>query len=327
MDHWAALGGIARLVPTPHNTQPFRIRPRNDTQAELVLCCDRLLSEEDHGNSYIMSAFGMFLAALERAGLQLGRRVTCTPLAEFDPTVLVVEERLVVLGTVELGAACPVSPQQPLLELRRTSRLAYEDKEVPDAVLKALTESAAPHGQRLIIVSDPKVVQRTLELNAAAIIDNLQLDAEREEIRGWYRYGAAPEVGDGLWEAPMNQPAWELQTAFATPWLFAWPGFRGFALHRFLKTQRGTRYIALLCGPFRDWPALLSAGRGLFEIWLKMAEHGVYMQPFGSMLTNPVYAKQVAEAFEVDDCWLLFRFGYSAVPPRAPRLESIVIHE
>jgi hypothetical protein len=29
----------------------------------------------------------------------------------------------------------------------------------------------------------------------------------------------------------------------------------------------------------------------------------------------------------VDDCWLVFRFGYSDVPPRAPRLESILIDE
>jgi hypothetical protein len=51
------------------------------------------------------------------------------------------------------------------------------------------------------------------------------------------------------------------------------------------------------------------------------------MQPMGSMLTNAKYADTIARQFDVDDCWLVFRFGYSDVPPRAPRLRSIVERE
>jgi hypothetical protein len=166
-----------------------------------------------------------------------------------------------------------------------------------------------------------------LRLNAAAIIDNLQLDSEREEIRRWHRIGRTPEFGDGLWQTPMNQPAWELRSAFAIPRMFSLPGLRAFAIHRYLKTQAGTRYVGLLCGPFARWPELVVAGRMLLDLWLSMTASGIYVQPFGSMLTNPVYARMIAEQFKVDDCWLIFRLGHSDPPPRSPRLQSILIHE
>jgi hypothetical protein len=102
---------------------------------------------------------------------------------------------------------------------------------------------------------------------------------------------------------------------------------RPFAVRRYLRTQRGTRDVGLLCGAFERWPDLCNAGRVLLDVWLEMARHDIYMQPMGSMLTNPVYAAEIARRFAVDNCWLVFRFGYSDVPPRAPRLESILIDE
>jgi hypothetical protein len=40
-----------------------------------------------------------------------------------------------------------------------------------------------------------------------------------------------------------------------------------------------------------------------------------------------VYSAEIARRFGVDDCWLVLRLGYSDVPPRAPRLESILLRE
>ena len=60
---WEQIGSLARLAPTPHNTQPFRIRPRGN-RAELLLLTERLLPKEDHGNSYVAASFGTFAASL-----------------------------------------------------------------------------------------------------------------------------------------------------------------------------------------------------------------------------------------------------------------------
>ena len=63
----------------------------------------------------------------------------------------------------------------------------------------------------------------------------------------------------------------------------------------------------------------------LLEFWLAMAQRDIVMHPYGSMLTNATHAAAVAKRFGVDDCWLIFRFGYSPTPPPAPRLASILL--
>ncbi len=322
---WPEIAQLARLAPTPHNTQPFRIRPRSATVADLVLVSERLLPEEDHGNLYVLSAFGTFVATLERAARHHGRAIEIVPVAHLDPGALTKASGVVVLGSARIHGDVPRQASDVLLDARRTSRLPYHDREIAPETLAHFVEVVREGGHRLLLQNDPAVVEPLLALNAAAIIDNLQLSSEREEIRGWHRIGPTPEFGDGLWQVPMNQPAWELRSAFSVPWLFAVPWLRTFAIHRYLKTQAGTRHVALLCGPFARWPELMLAGRTLFGLWMAMAAHGIYMQPFGSMLTNPRYARQIADEFGVSDCWLIMRIGHSDTPPRAPRLESILL--
>jgi hypothetical protein len=320
---WDDIASLARLAPTPHNTQPFRIRPRGK-RAELVLLTERLLAREDHGNLYVAASFGTFAVALERAARHFGHAAAVTPVAELDTARLDKRGPEVVVGEVELTASVSPEPAD-LLATRRTSRLPYHDRALEPAALEALTRVSESHGHRFIHHGDPKIVDPLLKLNAEAIIDNLQLADEREEIRGWHRLGETPEFGDGLWQQPMNQPAWELWSAFAVPSAFKLPGLKSFAVRRYLTTQRGTRHIALICGRFKAWPELYGAGRMLLELWLEMARHQVYMQPMGSMLTNPHYIREIARRFECDDCWLVVRLGYSDPPPRAPRLRQIVI--
>ena len=327
---WERIAELARLTPTPHNTQPFRIVPKGGdaTRADLVLLTDRLLPREDHGNLYVTSSFGAFAVALERAAAHFGVALAVEPVAAFEPDGLEARGPRVVVGTAEQRGPARTEAAE-LLAARRTSRLPYHDRAIDPAALAALASVVARGGHRLVVHDDPAVVRSVLRLNAEAVLDNLMLEDEREEIRGWYRFGATPDAGDGLWQVPLNQPAWEIRTAFATPRLFQWPGFRQFGVWRYLRTQRGTRHIALIGGAFRAWPELYAAGRMLMAFWLEMARHGVYMQPMGSMLTNPRYAAEIARRFEVPagDCWLVLRLGYSDEPPRAPRLTDIVLHE
>jgi hypothetical protein len=324
MQPWEEIASLARLAPTPHNTQPFRIRPRGD-RADLILLTDRLLSHEDHGNLYVTSAFGTFAATLERAGRHFGHEVSVYPVVDLDPDSLKTRGPQLVLGEARLTGRRAPEPQSDLLETRRTSRLPYHDRAIEPEALREFETVVGAGGHRFVHHDDPGVVGPLLRLNASAIIDNLRLGDEREEIRSWTRLGPTPAFGDGLWRAPMNQPAWELWSAFATPWLFRLPGLRHFAIRRYLATQRGTRHVALLCGAFKRWPELYAAGRLLMDLWLRMAAHDVYMQPMGSMLTNPSYVREIARRFGCDDCWLVLRLGYSDPPPRAPRLRDILL--
>jgi len=322
---WAAIANLARLAPTPHNTQPFRIRPVDPHTAELVALSDRFLPEEDHGNLYVASAFGIFAATIDAAAAALGVQVRIVLADSIDVAGLHRAPAPTTLGTATIVGDMMPSIDASLLDLRRTSRIPYVDRLVDAGVWTALRAIAESRGHRLLEYSDRRVVDATLRLNVNALVDNLGLGREREEIRRWYRTGPTPPFGDGLWERPLNQSAFEIRTAFGSPGLFHLPVIRQLATRRYLETQRGTRHIVLLCGPFATWPDLVDAGRALFGIWAEMARHGVYMQPMGSMLTNSTYAARIAQRFAVTDCWLVMRAGYSDVPPRAPRLQSILL--
>ncbi|MDQ2667531.1 MAG: hypothetical protein M3Z05_16165 [Gemmatimonadota bacterium] len=322
---WRDIAHLARLAPTPHNTQPFRIRPIDAHTAELVALSERFLPEEDHGNLFVASAFGIFAATIEVAAASLGVRVRITPADSIDVAGLHRASVPTVLGTAMLLGDVVPSIDAGLLDLRRTSRIPYQDRLVDADVWTSLRAIAESRGHRLLEYSDRDVVEATLRLNVDALIDNLELDREREEIRHWYRTGPTPQFGDGLWEIPLNQSAFEIRSAFGSPRLFHLPILRQLATRRYLETQRGTRHVVLLCGRFATWPELVDAGRALFGIWAEMARRGIYMQPMGSMITNPTYAARIAERFSAADCWLVMRAGYSDLPPRAPRLESILL--
>ncbi|HJQ20553.1 MAG TPA: hypothetical protein VJ867_09415 [Gemmatimonadaceae bacterium] len=325
MATWRDIAHLARLAPTPHNTQPFRIRPLDATTAEIVALPERFLPEEDHGNRYVASAFGIMAATLEMAARSLGVEAHVTRAQSIDVPALHKATTPTVLGVATIAGATDVAADAALLDIRRTSRIPYHDQLVPEETWAALRAGTLAHGHRLLEYHDRHVVDATLQLNVDAIIDNLGLRREREEIRRWYRIGPTPEFGDGLWEKPLNQSSGEIGMAFGSPWFFRMPIVRPIAEHRYLKTQRGTRHIVLLCGAFETWPDLVEAGRALFGMWIGMAKAGVYIQPMGSMLTNAKYAAEIARRFGVTDCWLVMRAGYSDTPPRAPRLESILV--
>lgn len=61
----------------------------------------------------------------------------------------------------------------------------------------------------------------------------------------------------------------------------------------------------------------------LLRLWLELTRHGLYVQPFGSVVTNPRSHALMAERFNVDETggevWLLLRVGYCSPPPRSLR--------
>ena len=59
------------------------------------------------------------------------------------------------------------------------------------------------------------------------------------------------------------------------------------------------------------------------RLWLAVTSHGLYLHPFGSVITNPVSHARLADRISVDDqgreLWLLLRLGFCAEPPRSAR--------
>jgi hypothetical protein len=324
MGPWQQLAELARLAPTPHNTQPFRIRPLNARVAQIVVLRERMLPIEDTGNLYVLSSFGIFAETLACAAHHLGLAVTVTPDDGVEPGAIEPGTGPVVMARVEITGRCAPEEQRSVLEARRTSRLPYEDRLVDPRALDEFAGIAAAHGHRFESFADADIVREVLKRNVRALLENNLKTGELTELRRWIRIADTPAMGDGLWSGPMNQPRWEMRLALAFPRLFVLPGISSLATAKYLRTQAGTRHIAILRGPFTSWLELVVAGRMLMRLWLSMTRHGVYMLPFGSMITNAPCNRYLRERFAADDIWFILRFGYSAVPPKAPRLASVL---
>ena len=322
---WTQIAALARLAPTPHNTQPFRIRPLNARVAQILALPERMLPVEDTDNRYVLASFGIFAETLECAARHCGLELQVRPVEDLDTSTAAPGAWPVLLGCAEILGQREPEDTARILEARRTSRLPYHDRAVAPPVLAELAELAAAHGHAFESFDDPQTVRDVLRRNAMAILENNLKPDELAELRSWVRVGLhTPQLGDGLWIGPLNQPGWEVRLALALPRLFLLPGIVQVARARYLRTQAGTRHVAILRGRFRTWPELVEAGRLLMRLWLAMTRHGVYMLPFGSMITNAPCNRYLCERFSADDIWFILRFGYSPPPPRAPRLASVL---
>jgi hypothetical protein len=62
----------------------------------------------------------------------------------------------------------------------------------------------------------------------------------------------------------------------------------------------------------------------LMRFWLELNRHGLYLQPFGSVITNAKAHAELIERLGAEEghatIWLLLRLGHAAAPPRSLRL-------
>ena len=63
------------------------------------------------------------------------------------------------------------------------------------------------------------------------------------------------------------------------------------------------------------------------RFWLELTRHGLYIHPYGNLVTNPQAAAWLAEELKQTDIWLIFKLGYADEPPQSYRrnLEDILV--
>jgi len=325
---WADLVGDARWAPSPHNVQSWLVRRRSATEAELLYDPARVLPQTDPLGRFVSVGLGVFTESVAVAaaarGLALG--------VAYDG------------ARIEAGAGRPapfarlslapgnVDESLPvrLLHERRTSRLPYDGRAVPDRVLEELGALARNAGHLLRWSSDPALVSEVLALNEETLLFDMSDATARGEIGRWLRFSAAEAArsGDGFSPAALGFPGPVLKVFFRAHGLVELPGARGAVRSLYRRTMRGTPMITWLQGPFEEPHDWFASGRLLQRLWLTLTKHGIQLHPFGSIVTN---ADANARAHRLLDLrpeaesgtfWLAVRLGYSAEPPRSHRLET-----
>ncbi|WP_284327224.1 hypothetical protein [Demequina litorisediminis] len=108
---WRALLDEARLYPSPHNSQPVRVRVTGERSAEVFYDLDRGLPAENFGIPFGHVCAGVFLEGLQTVAAGHGWAVTTDlHLTEMDFDA---EDRLHRIATVTLSAHTP-GPLEPV---------------------------------------------------------------------------------------------------------------------------------------------------------------------------------------------------------------------
>jgi hypothetical protein len=325
---WRELAEYARWAPSPHNTQPLRIKVLDEGRADLCFVPERGLAVGDPPGRFTQMTFGITAEILRIAahdrGFELNVRYLGKPLYQTSGPEKVAELELVPAGE-------PIPDLDPALILqRRTDRNPYNNRLVPDDVIAELKTEAARYGHTFEIATDKQSIRWVKELNRDVLFHDLEHPTYRKELQGWLRFSdkEAADRRDGLSARAMVLPGWLLKAFFQRHRLFTMPGLKQVARAIYVGTMRGISTVGWIQGDFitpADWTR---TGELMIRLWLILTKHGVAWQPYGSVITNDEARKSMVDKFGMSEgadgaqmVWLLVRLGYSGkTPVRSERL-------
>jgi nitroreductase len=327
MSAWKEILETAVLSPSPHNVQPWRVRVLSDGEADLFIERGRTLPKEDPTGSFIILTMGLFIEALTIAAANrsyaLGYRLHRSP-SEYTPEYIEAErDDLMPFArlTLEPDAAARGGYEDALFAKRQTSRVSLTPEPVPADAARALSELSHSWGQRYVQFADHATVERVLARNTDALFEDLNEPGYHDEIVEWFRFTSrqARRTRDGLDYRCMNSSRTAFWLAARFPKLLLTP-LLGRLFRRLYRRQLGrVPTVAVLAGPFWRPEEAFETGRFLLRFWLETARHGLYLHPYGNLVTNKPAAEWCEGELGVPNVWLIFKIGFSAEPPRSYR--------
>ena len=330
MNDWLSLLETAVRTPSPHNVQPWRLCPLDGREADLFIERRRTLPKEDTTGSFIILTMGMFVEALSvlasNRSLSLGWEMRHEPAWYAQEILRPSGDELLHFARLRLSERdvddeAAQRYEDSLFFRRRTSRISLLPKPVEESASRALAELADHWGQRYEQVTDAAKIERILRRNTEALFEDLNSPDYHDEIVSWFRFTdhAARRTRDGLDYRCMNSSRAAFWAAARMPRLLLLP-FTRQLLARVYRAQLGVvPTIGLLSGPFWEPESAFETGRFLMRFWLETARRGLYIHPYGNLVTNRRAAEWCTKETGVEDIWLVFKIGYSDEPPASYR--------
>jgi nitroreductase len=316
----AVLAAAAR-APSPHNTQPWRVRVDGD-RISVAADQSRWLRHGDSARRDLDLSVGAFVEALRLALLAAGVRAeSADPLAfrKGAATELVLHPGAKV-GAEERGVAS-------LLRRRQTSRLRYSPRAPEAAALAVLSAAASASGLALHLVERGAAERRDLDGWFYAAARESWLDPRAvAELASWVRFDpeGARRPDDGvsthcLALSPAETAAimtftrtglW--RAAHAT---FLAPVLAGALGRAEARAVEEAPLLGVLVAPGDAG----DAGAGLLRVWLAATQAGLALAPVSVLLDRRGW--EVGRRLGVSPTRLVaaFRLGRSAPAPRSGR--------
>jgi hypothetical protein len=327
---WRTIATYAHKTPSPHNTQPFRLRTVDSNTAEIVFMPRRGLRVADPAARFTWLTAGIYVEICSIAAHSLGYELQVhfdhTPMykdgdVETPQVVAVLRLIKVAQAIADLDAALILS--------RHTSRLPYDGTICPPAIIEELKAEAGRLGHRFETRSDAETIKWVVELNKQALFHDLDDEDLRTELVKWLRFDAREEdlLNDGLSARCLTFNGRLLRSFFMQHRLWTMPGVRDLVGAVYGATMKGIGTIGWLRGPYANSADWVAAGTVMIRLWLILTKHNFYWHPYGSVITSEAarqnmleHLKLPAEADGEDMVWLLLRLGQSPEPPLSRRL-------
>jgi nitroreductase len=332
---WRKILEVARFSPSPHNVQPWRVKLISEDLAELYIDRTRTLPSEDHTGCFLLSAMGMFLEAVEllapQHGIRIESQIEQSPEWYAERISNSNEKGLLLFAHLRIfpGAeAVPVFPSSIFLS-RRTCRISLRPEPVPDPALRVLSQLAEDWGHSYTHIVAEHDIEEILAHNIDAVFTDMNVAEYHDEITKWFRFTdrTASEHKDGLDWRCMNLSRTEFWISARTPRLLLFPPTRTLLKRRYRRQLGNIPSIGILSGDFFEVRNAVHSGRFLLRFWLEVTRLGLYLHPYGNMVTNELAEAWLRQKTGVSKAWLVFKLGFSDPPPGSYRraVEDILI--
>lgn len=334
---WLDIGRHAHRAPSPHNTQPYRLKIANEREAEVVFLPRRGLYVADPLGRFTWLTAGVFVEICSIAAHSLGYELEVT----FDYSPMYpggdVETPQTIARLRLAQASRPFDDiDAKLIMQRQTSRLPYDGTVCPPDVIAELKAEASRLGHEFETRTDAEAIRWVVELNKQALFHDLDDDGGRNELIKWLRFDQREEdlMRDGLSARCLTFNGPLLRSFFMNHKFWTMPGIRNIVGAVYGSTMKGIGTIGWLRGRYvtnADW---VEAGKVMIRLWLLLTQRGYYWHPYGSVITSEQARLNMIEYLKLPDesggehmVWLLLRLGRSAPPPLSKRLpfEDIVL--
>lgn len=328
---WREIARYLATCPSPHNTQPFRLKVISPSEAEIVFLATRGLPVADPLGRFTWLTAGIFLEiariAAHGLGYELDHHETFAPMyADGDTTSPQLISRLMLIPVLS-----KIEDMDPALILaRHTSRLPYDGNPIPQALIDEMQAEAVRSPHKFETRSDKRSIDFVIEVNRQALFHDMENDDIRLELVHWLRFGQREEdiTHDGLSARCLGFNGRLLKSFFTQPKFWTLPGIKQLVGMLYGSSMTGVGTIGWLRGPYawpRDW---MAAGRTMFRLWLIVTRHGYYWHPYGSVITSDEARGNMIRSFGMpaekpdDYVWLLLRLGKSPAPPLSYRIPT-----
>lgn len=333
---WHEIARHARMCPSPHNTQPYRLRIKNEHEAEVVFLPRRGLFIADPEGRFTWLTGGIFIEICTIAAHSLGYELEVKH--DFSPMYPDGDyETPQVVATLHLHKSGEIEDlDAKLIFDRHTSRLPYDGREIPRSVIDEMRTEAVRLGHTFEVRTDPGSIKWVVELNKQALFHDMDDAKITRELIGWLRFSEREEnlTHDGLSARCLTFNGPLMKSFFVNHRFWTLPIIRSIVGTVYGASMKGIGTIGWLRGPYvtnADW---VHAGKVMFRLWLIVTKHGYYWHPYGSVITSEDARLNMLRYFGLgseDDgkkmVWLLLRLGKSAPPPLSLRLpfEEIIL--